>query len=172
VPARPAYFHQLTEAIEVLSRLETDWVDRKTLQEILGVSKTVAWRVLKRCGASDGPGNTLMCRRDSLLHRLRSLHSTDACAQEIRRRGRFEQNLASLREAARSRQIRVAPPARAVELVSTRFQKLPPVIELTRNRLTIDFRGTEDFLAKIGAMVFALQNDYEAIQAFLETEPR
>jgi len=34
--------------------------------------------------------------------------------------------------------------------------------------LTIDFQGTDDFLAKIGALVFALQNDYEAVSDFIE----
>jgi hypothetical protein len=171
MPARPAYFHRLTEALDVFSQLEMEWIDRKTLQETLGVSKTVAWRVLRRCGATDGPGNSLVCRRATLLQALRDLQSTGACESEIRRRGRLEQNLASLLEAARARQIPVAPPTRSLELLSTRFGNLPTGVELTPARLTIDFQGAEDFLAKIGALVFALQNDYERVREFVETEP-
>ena len=168
MPARPAYFHGLAEAVEVISQLQTEWIDRRTLEEILGVSKTVAWRVLRRCGATEGPGNTLVCRRDSLLQSLRSLQSTGSYAQEIRRRDRLEQNLASLLDVARSRQISVAPAARALELLSTRFDQIPPSVNLSPSRLTIDFVGTQDFLEKVGAVVFALQNDYEAVSEFIE----
>jgi hypothetical protein len=168
MPARPAYFHRLTEALDVLVRLETEWIDRKTLQETLGVSKTVAWRILRFSGATTGPGNTLVCRRDSLLQALRALQTTGAYEHEIRRRSHLELNFAQLLQAARSRHIQVAPTARSLELVSTRFRQLPAGIELTPGRLTIDFVGTEDFLKKIGALVFALQNDYEAISGFIE----
>src|ERR1017187_9719886 len=36
MPARPAYFHRITEALEVLRKLESDWIDRRTLEETLG----------------------------------------------------------------------------------------------------------------------------------------
>jgi hypothetical protein len=32
----------------------------------------------------------------------------------------------------------------------------------------MEFYGTEDFLAAVGALVYALQNDYHAISAFIE----
>ena len=76
--------------------METDWIDRKTLQEILGVSKTVAWRLFRLCGAVPGPGNTLVCPRESLAAALRSLEASGTCEREIRRRGRLEQNLNGL----------------------------------------------------------------------------
>jgi hypothetical protein len=96
------------------------------------------------------------------------LQATGACQQEIHRRDRLEQTLAQLLQAARSRQIRVAPESRSRELVNTRVQKLPTGVELSASRLTIDFRGTDDFLEKIGAVVFALQNDYAAVSEFIE----
>jgi hypothetical protein len=169
VPARPAYFHRISEALEVFRQLEMDWVDRRTLQEILGVSKTVAWRVLHVCGASAGPGNTLVCRRLELISALERLSQSEACDRELRRRARLEQDLSALLEAARARQIPVAPPSRSLELLGTRFGNLPAGVELTPARLTIDFQGTDDFLAKIGALVFALQNDYERVQEFIKT---
>ena len=75
MPARPAYFHRLADAIAVLEKLPSAWIDRQTLQEILGVSKTVAWRILRQCGASQGPGNTLICARQELVAALDQLAS-------------------------------------------------------------------------------------------------
>jgi len=40
VPTRPAYFHRLTEAVAAFRRLSSEWIDRRTVQETLGVSKT------------------------------------------------------------------------------------------------------------------------------------
>jgi hypothetical protein len=53
--------------------------------------------------------------------------------------------------------------------VSTRFQNLPPNITFTPQSLRLEFYGTEDFLAAVGALVYALQNDYQAISAFIES---
>ena len=39
---------------------------------------------------------------------------------------------------------------------------------LEPSALKIEFFGTEDFLGKIGALVYALDNDYEAISEFIE----
>src|SRR5437868_12815196 len=100
MPARPAYFHRLTEALDVFALLETEWIDRKTLQETLGVSKTVAWRVLRSCGATAGPGNTVVCRRLELIQALEARQRTGAYAHEIRRRARVEENLDLLLQTA------------------------------------------------------------------------
>ena len=168
MPAQPAYSHRLTEAIEVFRRIPMDWIDRRTLQETLGVSKTVAWRILRQCGGMEGPGNTLVCRRPDLIQALERLQQTGAYTHEIRRRGRVEAQLAELLTVARSRQIRITSEDRGVELLSTRLGQLPPGIDLMPGRLTMEFTGIEEFLQKVGAIVYALQNDYELIHAFLE----
>jgi hypothetical protein len=170
MPARPAYFHRLADAITVLERLSCAWIDRQTLQDILGVSKTVAWRVLRQCGASQGPGNTLICERQQLVAALESLRTGEPCGRELRRRQRLEDRLTQLLTAARSQHIRVVPDSRTLELVSTRFAHLPPGVELSPARLSIDFFGTEDFLEKLGAVVFALQNDFETISDLIRHE--
>lgn len=169
MPARPAYFHRLAEAIGVLEKHSSPWIDRRTLQEVLGVSKTVAWRILRQCGASPGPGNTLICPREELLAALATLRASPACSGELGRRQRLEDRLTLLLTAASSQHIRVVPNDRALELVSTRFGQLPAGVSLSPARLTIDFFGTEDFLEKFGAVVFALQNDFATISEFIET---
>jgi len=170
MPARPAYFHRLALAITVLEKLQSNWVDRKTVEEILGVSKTVAWRILQQCGASPGPGNTLVCERLQLLVALESLRTGKQCARELCRRERLEERLAQLVTSARSRNVRVVPDSRAIELASTRFGRLPAGVELSPGRLTVEFNGIEQFLEKLGAVVFALQNDFEAFSRSIESK--
>lgn len=171
MPARPAYFHRLTEALEVFRHLPSDWIDRRTLQETLGVSKTVAWRILRQSGASSGPGSSLVSPRPALIAYLEQLQQSDTYTREIRRRDRIELQLSELLTAARSRHIPITPAPHGLALRSTRFANLPPGIDLTPGRLTIDFMGFDDFLQKTGALVFALQNDFERIHEFLGTPP-
>jgi hypothetical protein len=169
VPTRPAYFHRLAEAVAAFRRLPSEWIDRRTAEETLGVSKTVAWRILRRCGAEAGPGNTLVCRRENLIAALERLQEDSRYRQEVHRRQRLESRLGQLLAAARSQHVQLAPASDAAEMVSSRFAKLPPEIELKPRELTMKFDDSADFLRKIGAVVFALQNDYEAIRDYIDS---
>src|SRR3569832_2947517 len=117
MPTRPAYFHRLAEAVAAFRRLRSEWIDRRTVEETLGVSKTVAWRLLRRCGAEAGPGNTLVCRRETLLAALERFQEDSGYRQEVNRRERLESRLGQLLAAARSQPVQLAPASGAVELL-------------------------------------------------------
>jgi hypothetical protein len=172
MPSRPQYFHRLTDAIKVLEQYPTEWIERRQVEEVLGISKTVAWRILRKCGAEEGPGKALICRRGDFVRALRDILSNPEFEREARRRKRVEDQVLQLARLAHSRQSQVAQGEAAQGLIDSRFTTLPPGVDLTRERLTIEFHGPEDFLQKFGAVVFALQNDYESLAAFLERSRR
>jgi hypothetical protein len=41
-------------------------------------------------------------------------------------------------------------------------------VDLQPGELRIQFRGTDDFLGKFGAVVFALNNDFERVSEFID----
>jgi len=169
MPAKPSYCHKLEAAIKALETLSVEWVDRRQFEEILGVSKTVAWRVFRACGAEEGPGRALVCRRQELIERLRQLKEDGGTIEhEIHRRARLEDTLARMRSYMKAREQPVVRAEQAPALLSTRFSSLPPNVTFTPESLHIEFFGTEDFLQAIGAVVFALNNDFEAISDFIE----
>ena len=171
MPAKPSYCHRLTEGILALEGLSTDWVDRRQLEEALGISKTVAWRVLRRCGARQGPGNTIVCRRTELIEGLKRLEQDGGKFEyEIRRRNRLEDYLNRMRAYLAASREKVAPDSEALSLRNTRFSSLPSSVTLTPRSLHIDFSSPEDFLKAFGAVVFALSNDYEAVRDFIEAD--
>ena len=172
MPAKPFYFRQIPAAAEALRRVEGDWIDRRTVEEALGVSKTVAWRILRRCCAEDGPGNTLVCRREEFISALEAWQKGGEYRHEIRRRDRVAEYLDRLAEFGRSRRTKVAENRKAAELLGSRFGRLPAAVELTPRRLTIDFSSPQEFLERMGAVIFALQNDFDAVRAFIEAGPR
>jgi hypothetical protein len=168
MPAVPLYLHRLADAIASLDALPQAWIDRRTLEEALGVSKWTAWRILKAAGATEGPGSALVCPRQELLARLRTLQQDGRFAPEIARRQRVEHYLDGMVRYATSRHKEIARNQDAEALLGSRFQNLPPGVELTPGELRIAFFGTEDFLQKFGALVYALQNDFEKIQELIE----
>ncbi len=124
---------------------------------------------MKRCGAQDGPGGALVCRRADLVAQLRRLQQDGRYGPEIARRERVSEYLDGIAQFASRKHKEIARNQAASELLGTRFANLPPGVELSRGELRIGFFGTEDFLQKVGAVVFALQNDLEKIESFIET---
>jgi len=169
MPARPSYAGRIAEMIRDLEARRESWIDRRQLEEGLGVSKTVAWRLLRRLGAEEGPGNVLILARTDAIRGLRSLQEDGGTIdREIRRRSRVEQYLNQMRGFVAAQRTTVASQERAMDLVNTRFGSLPPNVSLTPRSLRVDFDSAAAFLKAFGAVVFALNNDYEAIREFID----
>lgn len=168
MPATPFYIHNLDAGIAALAAVQSEWVDRRTVEEALGVSKWTAWRILKRCGAEEGPGRCLVCRREDLVLRLREFLESGTFATEVERRRRVERYLDGMARYLGQKRTEIARNDAASSLLGSRFSKLPAGIDLRPGELRIEFDGTADFLQKFGAVVFALQNDYDQISELLD----
>jgi len=156
--------------VQALEAGTVDWIDRRELEEGLGVSKTVAWRLLRLLGAREGPGNTLVLHRMEAIEGLKRLLAEGGVVdREIRRRSRLEQYLERMRAYVTANRTTIVANQGALDLMNTRFQKLPPNVVLTARSLHIDFQSMESFLQAFGAIVYALNNDYEAIREFIDT---
>lgn len=143
-------------------------MSRRELESALGVSKTVAWRLMRECGAKPGPGGALVCRRSDLtgaLERMRDGHGR--VGFEVRRRERLAAYLEQIRPDVIANRTHLVAATEAPRLVTSRLTTLPANVALKPGRLEIDFAGVEEFLAAIGAVVYALKNDYEAVADFL-----
>jgi hypothetical protein len=174
VPAKPSWAWRLPEALDALRNCADEWIDRRRVEELFGCSKTVAWRILRRCGVEPGPAGALACRREELLERLEAVATGGGTIErEMHRMLRVEALLDRVRPEVIANLTRVVREDQGLALVNSRFGKLPANVTLTPTSLHIDFHGTEDFLQAVGAVVFALNNDYEAISGFIEgTNPR
>jgi hypothetical protein len=171
VPRKPKHWLYLADALPDIEQLPTPWVDRAMLQETLGCSQTEAWRILKRLGAEPGPGGALVLSKEAFMERVRQYLADDRVVFELRRRERLEQALDALSPHTRSRLVKVIEedrPADALALLTTRFASLPEGVELTPRSLHIRFQGREEFLQRLGAVLFALENDTDKVLDFLD----
>ena len=118
-------------------------------------------------GRSPGPAG----RSCSRLERVRAYMDDPRVSFERRRRERLEAALEALNPHTRARLIKVIGedrPAEAAGLLSSRFDRLSDGVELTSHSLHIEFRGREEFLERLGAVIFALENDTERVLRFVE----
>jgi hypothetical protein len=169
VPASPSWAWRLPDALSALRSCPEEWIDRRHIEELFGCSKTVAWRILRHVGVQPGPGRALLCRREDLIARLERIAAGGgAVEREIARRERLDTILERIRPDVIANMTKVARDDQALALVNTRFKRLPPNVELTSTTLHIEFHGTEDFLQAFGAVVYALNNDFEAVQQHIK----
>ena len=172
MPRKPQHWLHLHDALGAVERLDAVWVDRACLQEVLDCSQTEAWRILKKLGAEPGPGGALVIEREVFLERVRTYLEDPRVSFERRRRERLEAALDALNPRTRARLVKVVGeerPAEAAQLLSSRFDHLPEGVELTPHSLHIEFRGREEFLERLGALIFALENDTQRMLAFIDS---
>jgi hypothetical protein len=149
-----------------LKASEEPYIDRKGVEQLLQVSTTVAWRILKKCGAQTGMGSCLSMERTAFVRALEAIQIGEA-APEIVRHIRLEQRLQQERASRRAEKVQVAGGGSAETVVNTRFTALPEGVLLERQQLTVRFANFEEFMEKVGAVVYALQNDWEAVREFV-----
>ena len=164
MPAKPSYAHRLSGAIASLEARSAAQIGRHDIEELLGVSKTVAWRVMRSCGATLAPGGALLCDRLQLIERLRGFAAGEDIANEVKRHKRVTNHILEMHAFLNS--MVSAKEANAVR--STRFAKLPANITLTRRSLHIEFQDSGEFIAAVGAVLFALENDLEEMREFID----
>jgi hypothetical protein len=163
----PEYLQRLIESLPEFEGLQQDWIDRKTVQEIVGVSKTVAWRILRRLG-SVGPGGALMCSKLQIINGIRQLQVTGDWAFESGRRARVESNLEQLAGAARARGVVIARGAKSVELLSTTPDRLPDGICFRPYLLVVNFSSAVDLFQKLFALVSACKNEPDEMIEYID----
>src|SRR5262249_26009629 len=97
MPAKPAWLNKINEVIEALERLPRPFVDRATLEFLLGVGRRRAQQIMAPC-ISDRVGSNGLADRGLLIARLRRLAEGDDGFYERRRRQKLAEVLAALRQ--------------------------------------------------------------------------
>jgi hypothetical protein len=144
----------LEEIAEQLRERPEPWVDRATLQELLGVGARRAQQILAPC-VDRQVGASGLAERETLIAHLRRLATGDAIHYERQRRTRLARTMAELyRE--RSGAVLVAAPA---AIVNQQLLDLPEGVSITPGRIAITFTGATEALRKLLALAMAIRND-------------
>ena len=174
MPRKREYIDRLPRGLDRLRGLSYEVVGRSIIEWAFQVPRWSALRILGQCermGARrlDMDNGALLYRRDEIVSALERLRAGES--PEIGRRRRLRQSLEPVERLARLRAIQVSPPGADSDRLRATVE-LPAGVSLAPGRLVIEFAGRDEFLVRLGAVVFALQNDYEGLISLVsETIP-
>ena len=166
MPDKPLWLNRIPAALEALAQSSLPWVERSTVEALLGVRRRRAQQVLAALGTEER-GRTLVIEKSVLMEHLRRLAAGEVAFYEKQRR----QRLGELLDQERRRWLEAPPvlveptPAMLKAVQRRNFAGLLPGIELSSGRITITFTTTEEALEKLLAIAMAISQDQEEFEA-------
>jgi hypothetical protein len=161
VPAKPAWYGKLDEIVWELEALPRPFVDRATIEFLLGVGRRRAQQILAPC-VTDRVGSNGLADRQALILRLRRLAAGDDGYYERQRRRKLGAVLSELQNERRTRpQLLVEAPA---AIVRQDFESLPAGVRLDAGRITVEFEKPREALEKLLALAMAISNDFSCFE--------
>lgn len=168
MPDKPTWYGRLDAILQELEALPYPWVDRATLEAILGVGRRRAQQLLQPCVIHQVGSNGLADRTLLVAH-LRALAARDEAHYEQQRRRRLAATLAQLRQASLEQpRVLVEAPA---SVMHQELALLPEGVELGTGYLTVRFGSAQEALEKLLALAIAIGNDMEAFERLTGLAP-
>jgi hypothetical protein len=161
MPDKPTWYGRLPTVIEQLQALPYPWVDRATLENLLGVRRRRAQQILAPC-LTHTIGASGVADRAQLIAHLEQLAAGDTARYEQQRRRKLAETLTALHQrAVQSPQVWVEAPA---EVVNATIAGLPEGVVLGEGEIRVRFANPQQALERLLALAMAIGNDYEAFQ--------
>jgi hypothetical protein len=154
VPDKPTWCGQLDEISHELRTAPDPWVDRRRLQDLLGVGPRRAQQILAPC-VTRQVGMNGLADREAVIAHLGRLAAGDAVHYEHRRRQKLAEHLDELHQ-ERRKALLVAAPA---SIVNQEFANLPEGVLVAPGQISIRFETTTEALQKLLALAMAMRND-------------
>jgi hypothetical protein len=161
MPAKPVWYHNLPSILDDLRRLPRPWVDRTTVEFLLGVNRRRAQQIMAPC-VVDRVGTNGLADREALIQRLQQIAAGEEAFYEVQRRRQVADAIEQLRRdrIERPQLIVEAPTA----VVNQEFETLPPGIHLQPGRITVEFDKPSQALEKLLALAMAISNDFHRFE--------
>lgn len=161
MPAKPAWYGKIPDVVKELETLQRSFVDRATVEFLLGVGRRRAQQIMAPC-ITDRVGTNGLADRGLLITRLQQLARGDDGYYERRRRHKLGEILNGLHEERLKRPpLLVEAP---VELLTQEFENLPVGVQLGPGRIVVEFEDPKQALEKLLALAMAIGNDFDRFE--------
>jgi hypothetical protein len=161
VPAKPAWYSKINDIIQELQALPRPFVDRATVEFLLGVGRRRAQQIMAPCVTLRVGANGL-ADRNALIARLRLLAEGDDGYYERQRRHKLALILAGLQKDRLERpQLLVEAPS---QVFNQELENLPEGVRLEPGRITVTFHEPRQALEKLLALAMAISNDFDRFE--------
>lgn len=161
MPGKPVWYSKINEVVRELEALPRPFVDRATVEFLLGVGRRRAQQILAPC-IVDHVGTNGLANREAFIAHLRRLAEGDDGYYERRRRRQVGAFLAEWqRERLERPQLLVEAP---VEVLTQQLENLPDGVRLEPGRITVTFDQAQEALEKLLALAMAIGNDFDRFE--------
>jgi hypothetical protein len=161
MPAKPVWFRKLPYILEELHKHPHPYVDRATVEFLLGVGRRRAQQIMAPC-IIDHIGANGLADRDTLIKRLQRLAEGDDGFYEIERRRKVARLIEDLRQerVERPRLLVEAPTA----VIHHQLKHLPAGVRLEAGRITVEFAEPQQGIEKLLDLAMAISNDLDLFE--------
>ena len=167
VPPTPAWMARLPQIRFAVAELDSPSLDRAMIEELFGLSRRSAIRLMASLGNPE-PGKAMLVKRTRLLAMLDDLLATRPVQGEISRKRELREKLAALEREAQPRTTPITPPS----LPTDPAEAWPAGITLDApGALTIRFTSPEELLGAVLALAEDAAGNYESFAARLVQQP-
>ena len=165
MPANPLWLERLPQVIEELEDRAESWVDRATLETLLGVGRRRAQQLLARM-PSRRIGASVVADRAEVIAHLRAIAAGEEAVYEQRRRERLWKRLEKVRgQWVEQPPVLVEVPRAEVRSLEVHdFMALPDGVELAPGSITLRFGDPEEALRKLMALAIAVGQNRAAFE--------
>jgi hypothetical protein len=161
MPSQPSWLNDLESIRAAVRALPRPFVDRATVQALLGVGRRRAQQILAPC-VTERIGTNGLAEREAFLRRLEQVAAREEARGEVERRQRVARMITQLRqERIRQPQLPVEAP---VAIVNQDWVSLPAGVRLEPGRITVEFEEPQEALEKLLALAMAISNDFQEFE--------
>lgn len=161
MPAKPVWFSKINEVVAQLQALPRPFVDRSTVEFLLGVGRRRAQQILAPC-ITDRVGTNGLADRNALIAHLRRLADGDDGYYERNRRRKMAAALSQWqKERIEQPQLLVEAP---LQILTQEFEHLPEGVRLEPGRITVTFNDPQQALEKLLALAMAISNNFDRFE--------
>jgi hypothetical protein len=161
MPAKPVWYSRINDVIRDLEALPRPFVDRATVEFLLGIGRRRAQQIMAPCITARVGANGLADRAVLAAHLRRLAQEGDGYYERQRRR-KVALVLSQLQKDRLERpQLLVEAP---VQVVSQELESLPQGVRLEPGRITVTFDGAQQALERLLALAMAISNDFDRFE--------
>ena len=161
MPAKPGWFSKIDDVIRQLESLPRPFVDRATVEFLLGVGRRRAQQIMAPC-IRDRVGTNGLADREAFIAHLRRLAEGEDGYYECQRRRKVAAVLTELHKERLERpQLLVEA---SVEVLTQELENLPEGVRLEPGRITVTFDQAQQALEKLLALAMAISNDFNRFE--------
>lgn len=169
MPDKPSYFDKIPSALEQLTSIADEYIDRECVESLLDVKRRRAQNIMTLVGTKSLNGRAVMLRQDFILF-LEAQGGAEYRKTEMERRKRFAIRLEQIRQEREEKPeyyVEAPPKARVKEIARRGLDSLPPGM-VERGRIVIGCDSFEAAVSWLKEIAIALAVDQERFRERFE----